>query len=274
MYKRMDDFLKIDITRFGKHSTLVALGQLGRRTFINHWSSPLYVQVSALKKYASEIPGAIRAHYRDIMNGGTIFSGTVKLIEEHTYSLNGWLWETHLQKPVRGLKEVRDVQILHRGGLFTSGYGEIGEPALWVADCRWGGKGGEDKPWAYEDYNTAMQVMGRWMHASPRWNVAFLCPKGDDMRSLMKELERADCIVHHGSSRFTVETAMQKECIFFDNQEVLLMEGMGDVILIMVVLKHQIQLRIFHMVVGLCLVHFKIMRRSMELVQRTKDAEY
>ena len=68
MYKRMEDFLKIDITRFEKHDTLVALGQLGTRTFINHWSCPLYIRVSALKKYASEIPGAIRAHYQDIMN--------------------------------------------------------------------------------------------------------------------------------------------------------------------------------------------------------------
>ena len=72
------------------------------------------------------------------------------------------------------------------------------------------------------------------MHASPRWNVAFLCPEGDDMRSLVKELERADHIVHYGSWRFTEETAMHKECVLFDNQEVLLMEVVGDVILIMV----------------------------------------
>ena len=54
------------------------------------------------------------------------------------------------------------------------------------------------------------------------------------MRSLVKELERTDYIVHHGSWHFTIETTMQKECILFDNQEVLLMEGMEDVILIMV----------------------------------------
>ena len=96
MYKRMEDFMKIDITRFGEHDTLVALGQLGTRTFINHWSSPLYVRVSALKKYASEILGAVRAHYRDIMNGGTGFFGKVKLIGEHSYSLSDWLWETYL----------------------------------------------------------------------------------------------------------------------------------------------------------------------------------
>ena len=68
---------------------------------------------------------------------------------------------------MRGLEEVRDVQILHRGVLFTGGYGQLGKPALWIVDCCWGGKEREDKPWAYEFYNTAMQVMGRWMHASP-----------------------------------------------------------------------------------------------------------
>ena len=62
---------------------------------------------------------------------------------------------------MRGLKEVREVHILHRGGLFTGGYGQLGEPALWVLDCRWGGKGGVDKRWAYKDYATTMHVMGR-----------------------------------------------------------------------------------------------------------------
>ena len=41
----------------------VALDQLGTRSFIIHWSSQLYVCVSALKKYTYEIPVALRAHH-------------------------------------------------------------------------------------------------------------------------------------------------------------------------------------------------------------------
>ena len=90
----MEDFVKIDVTRFGDHDTLVALGQLGTRSFISHWSYQLYVRVSALKKYTHEIPAALRAHHQDIVNGGCGFSGKVKLVGEQTYSVSGWQWKT------------------------------------------------------------------------------------------------------------------------------------------------------------------------------------
>ena len=234
IYKKMEDFVKIDVTRFGNHDTLVASGQLGTRNFITHWSSQLYVRVTALKKYTHEIPAALRAHHRDIVKGGTGFSGQVKLIGEQTYSVSGWLWKTQVQKSIQGSEEVRDVQIMNRGGLFTGGIGELGEPALWVLDCRWGGKTGDEEAWAYEEYETTMEVMGRWMHAYPRWNVTLLCPEGKDMRSLVKELERPDNIIRHGSWLFTPEISIQKDSIFFSKQEVFSMDGMGDVMLIMV----------------------------------------
>ena len=71
------------------------------------------------------------------MKRGTGFSGKVSLVEEQTYSVSGWLWKTQLQKSVPRSEEVRDVRIMHRGGLFTGGIGELGEPALWVLDCHW-----------------------------------------------------------------------------------------------------------------------------------------
>ena len=148
------------------------------------------------------------------MKGGIGFSGKVKLIGDQIYSLSGWLWKTQLQKHGQGFEEVRDVQIMHRGGLFTSGIGEVGEPTLWVLDCCLGEKGDEEA-WTYEEYETTMEVMGRWMYACLRWNVALLCPKRKDMRSLVKELERPDRIIHHESWGFTPETLLQKDSILF-----------------------------------------------------------
>ena len=78
---------------------------------------------------------------------------------------------------------------MHRARLFTGGIGEVEEPTLWVLDCHWGGQKGDEEAWTYEEYETAMEVMGRWMHACPQWNVVLLCPEGKDMRSLVKELE-------------------------------------------------------------------------------------
>ena len=95
-YKKMNAFIHINVERFGDHNTLVALGQLATKSFINHWASSLYVYVSALKKYVKEIPIALRAHLKDIVFGGKGFSGKVKRIGDTTYALSGWLWETHL----------------------------------------------------------------------------------------------------------------------------------------------------------------------------------
>ena len=77
-YKNMSDFLQIDVLKFGKHDTLVALEQLDTKNLISHEASPLYIYVSALKKYVEEIPGAIRAHHCDIVNGGRGFLGKIK----------------------------------------------------------------------------------------------------------------------------------------------------------------------------------------------------
>ena len=110
-------------------------GQLATKIFINHWASPLYVHVSALKKYVKEIPEDLRAHHKDIVSKGRGFSGKVKMIGDTTYALSGWLWETHLQKSIKESKEVCDVQIMHRDGLFMGGSGALEKPPLWVVDC-------------------------------------------------------------------------------------------------------------------------------------------
>ena len=90
-YKKMDVFMQINVERFGDHDTLVALGKLATKSFINHWASPLCIHVSELKKYVKEIPAALRAHHKDIVSGGRGFSGKVRMIGDTTYALSGWL---------------------------------------------------------------------------------------------------------------------------------------------------------------------------------------
>ena len=64
----MDAFMQINVECFGEHDTLVALGQLVTKSFINYWASPLYLHVSTLKKYVKEIVAALRAHHKDIVS--------------------------------------------------------------------------------------------------------------------------------------------------------------------------------------------------------------
>ena len=151
-YKKMDAFLQINVEHFGDHDTLVALGQLATKSLINHWASPLYVHVSALKKYMKEISAALREHHKDIISEGRGLSGKVRLIDDTTYAFRGWLWETHLQKPIKESIGVHDVHIIHRGGLFMGVPGALGELALWVVDCQWGSSAAKEKAWDFQDY--------------------------------------------------------------------------------------------------------------------------
>ena len=83
-----------------------------------------------MKRYTNEIPVALRAHYKDVVFGGTRFSGKVKKIGHTMYGLSGWLRKTRLQKPLKESGRLRNVHIMYRGGLFMSGPGELGEPTL------------------------------------------------------------------------------------------------------------------------------------------------
>ena len=58
------------------------------------------------------------------------------------------------------------------------------------------------------------------MKACPQWNVVLLCPEGQDMRDLVRELKTSDQITEHGAWGFTPETSMQKQTINFDEHEV------------------------------------------------------
>ena len=60
-YKRLKEFLQIDVSRFGEHDTLVALGQLGTKNFISHWASPLYVYVLTTKKVRQRDTGSYKS---------------------------------------------------------------------------------------------------------------------------------------------------------------------------------------------------------------------
>ena len=166
-YKKIDAFMQINVECFGDHDTVVAWGQLGTKSFINHWASPLYVHILALKKYMKEIPAALRAHHQDIVSGGRGFFGKVKMIGDTTYALSGWLWEIHIQKPLKESAGIRDVHIIHRGGLFMDGPRALGEPTLWVVDFRWRSSVAEEKAWDFQDYGRAIKTIGRWMKACP-----------------------------------------------------------------------------------------------------------
>ena len=57
----MEEFLKKDVSCFGNHQILFWLGKMGTRRFVQNWAYPNYVYLKSLKRYAMDIPNAIRA---------------------------------------------------------------------------------------------------------------------------------------------------------------------------------------------------------------------
>ena len=62
----------------------------------------------------------------------------------------------------------------------------------------------------------------------------FLCPEGQNRRSLVRDLKTSDLTIQHGAWGFTPETFMQKLAFTFDEQEVLTVQKIGDIIFVMV----------------------------------------
>ena len=91
----------------------------------------------------------------------------MKTIGKTTYALSGWVWKTHLQKPIKESGFVHDVHIMHQSGLFMGGPGALEEPALWIVDCRWRSSAAEEKAWDIQDYGRAFKTIGRWMKEYP-----------------------------------------------------------------------------------------------------------
>jgi hypothetical protein len=55
---------------------------------------------------------------------------------------------------------------------------EIGQPYLWVFDCRQGTTGEEDVCWTEVEYGNVIQHVKKWMEVIHKWNVVFLLPVG------------------------------------------------------------------------------------------------
>jgi hypothetical protein len=64
---------------------------------------------------------------------------------------------------------------------------EIGQPCLWVFDCRQGTTGEEDVYWMEVEYSNVMHHVKKWMEGIHKWNAVFLLPIGiffdDSMRT-------------------------------------------------------------------------------------------
>jgi hypothetical protein len=148
------------------------------------WTAPLMKSVTMLERVQHLIIPMVRYHFNDIVVGGRGYRGyrrTVANIAEAS-----WHWQVDVPCPTGENDEGR-LPILCMGGVFQGDAVEIGQPCLWVFDCRRGTTGGEDVCWTEVEYGNVMQHVKKWMEGIHRWNAVFLLSAGiffdDSMRT-------------------------------------------------------------------------------------------
>ena len=163
----MEEFLKKDVSRFGNHQILSWLEKMDTKRFVQNWAYPNYVYLKSLKRYAMNIPNAIRAQYDDIIAGRKGFDGQVRDLGDGTYIVTRLVWEARVKTIGVNNSTADEVHIMHRNGFFDGTSERVGESTLWIFDCRNCGYG-MDGIWEEADYKKAMDRVEEWMQGGPR----------------------------------------------------------------------------------------------------------
>ena len=106
------------------------------------WANPLVGTVGALEKLEPLISSLIRQHYGDVAVGGRGFRGHGRDVGD--IGALRWDWHFMLPSPAGG-DILRRLPVRGMGGFFTDYHMELGEPCLWIFDCKRGDGEGEDK---------------------------------------------------------------------------------------------------------------------------------
>jgi hypothetical protein len=124
------------------------------------WVAPAVKSLTMLERVQHLITTMVIYHFNDIVARGRGYQGyrrTVANIAEAS-----WHWQVDVPCPTGGSDEGR-LPIRCKGGVFQGDTVEIGQPCLWVFDCRRGSTGAEDVCWMEVEYGNVMQHVKKWM---------------------------------------------------------------------------------------------------------------
>jgi hypothetical protein len=169
------------------------------------WATPAVKSVTMLERVQHLITPMVRYHFNDIIAMGRRYRGYCRTVANIAEA--SWHWQVDVPCPTRGSDEGR-LPIRRRGGVFQGDAVEIGQPCLWVFDCRRGTMGGEDVCWTEVEYGNVMQYVKKWMEGIHRWNAVFLLPTGIFFNESMRTRFRlaAECTLLQGVWIFEAAT--------------------------------------------------------------------
>ena len=107
-----------------------------------------------LERVQHLITPMLRAHFNDIVAGGRGYQGYCRNVANIAGA--NWDWQVDVPCPTSGSDNGR-LPICCRGGVFQGDGVKIGQPCLWMFDCRRGTTEGEDVCWTKVKYGNIMQ---------------------------------------------------------------------------------------------------------------------
>jgi hypothetical protein len=173
----MTKFFAINVDRFagpGQKQLQVFGASVDKKIQIA-WVAPSVNSVTMLERVQHLITPMVRYHFNDIVVGGRGYRGYRRTMANIAEA--NWHWQVDVPCPTRENVEGR-FPIRCRGGVFQGDAVEIGQPYLWVFECRRGTTGREDVCWTEVEYGNVMQHVKKWMEGIHRWNTIFLLPAG------------------------------------------------------------------------------------------------
>jgi hypothetical protein len=173
----MTEFFAINVDRFAGpgQKQLQVFGASVDKKMQKAWATPSVKSVIMLEKVQHLITPMVRYHFNDIVAGDRGYWGYRSSVANIAKA--SWHWQVDVPCPTGGNDEGR-LPIRCRGGVFQGDTVEIGQPCLWVFDCRRDTTGGEDVCWTEVEYGNVMQHVKKWMEGIYRWNTVFLLPVG------------------------------------------------------------------------------------------------
>ena len=152
----MIEFFVINVERFARPSQkqLQVFGAAVDKKMQIAWATLAVKSVTMLERVQHLITPMLRARFDDIIAKGREYRGYCKNVANIAGA--SWDWQVDVPCPTGGSGNGR-LPICCRGGIFQGNGMEIGQPCLWMFDCRRGTTRGEDVCWTEVEYGNVMQ---------------------------------------------------------------------------------------------------------------------
>ena len=149
--------------------------------------------------------------------------------------MTGMVWKARFKTSGVNSSTANEVHIMHNNTFFDGTNERLGESALWIFDCRHCGNG-KYSIWEEADYTNAIDRVEEWMQGSPRCNVVFLYPKGNDTAVAFVKMLRdsKELYTFCGSWTFSKETRSIESTLKFEGQRIMGFQSVADIVVVLV----------------------------------------